>query len=222
MKELTIEQKAKAYDEAIEKAKEEYDKANGITKESLKKVFPQELKYADDEGIRKHLISLFEKFVTLGVAHECESADIKVDDILAWLEKQGELMSVGWSKEDEKIYQSIMDDTVQENQLDSKQIDWLRNIKYRYFQQPKSEWSEYNENIIVKIKTKIAQCNGFNKKNREEVFGLIDSLRPQKQWKPSNKQVYSLDRVLSFYGKGTAVYDSVKELLEQLKKLREE
>jgi hypothetical protein len=40
--EKTIEQKAKAYDEAIEKAKEEYDKADGITKESLKKVFPQE------------------------------------------------------------------------------------------------------------------------------------------------------------------------------------
>jgi hypothetical protein len=88
--EKTIEQKAKAYDRALAKAKEEYDKADGITKESLKKVFPQELKYADDEGIRKHLISLFEKFITLGVAHECESADIKVDDILAWLEKQGE------------------------------------------------------------------------------------------------------------------------------------
>ena len=42
------------------------------------------------------------------------------------------------------------------------------------------------------------------------------------EWKPSDKQIYSLDRVLSFYGKGTAVYDSVKELLKQLKKLKEE
>ena len=41
-------------------------------------------------------------------------------------------------------------------------------------------------------------------------------------WKPSDKQIYSLDRALRFYGKGTAVYDSVKELLEQLKKLRGE
>lgn len=39
----------------------------------------------------------------------------------------------GWSEEDERIYQSIIDDTVQENQLDSKQIDWLKNIKYRNF-----------------------------------------------------------------------------------------
>ena len=37
-----------------------------------------------------------------------------------------------WSEEDEKIYQSIMDDTVQENQLDSKQIDWLKSLKDRY------------------------------------------------------------------------------------------
>jgi len=42
-----------------------------------------------------------------------------------------------WSKEDERIYQSIIDDTVQENQLDIKQIDWLKSIKYRV--QPKIE-----------------------------------------------------------------------------------
>ena len=50
-----------------------------------------------------------------------------------------------WSEEDERIYQSIMDDTVQENQLDGKQTDWLRDIKYRYFPQPKQDWSEEDE-----------------------------------------------------------------------------
>ena len=48
----------------------------------------------------------------------------------------------GYTEEDEKIYQSIMDDTVQENQLNSNQTNWLRDIKYRYFPQPKQEWSE--------------------------------------------------------------------------------
>ena len=42
----------------------------------------------EDEKIRKHLISLFEKFVILGVANECETSEIKVDDILSWLKKQ--------------------------------------------------------------------------------------------------------------------------------------
>ena len=58
-----------------------------------------------------------------------------------------------WSEEDEKTYQSIIDDTVQENQLNSKQTDWLRNIKYRHFQPPKQKWSEEDEeqlNCIIK------------------------------------------------------------------------
>ena len=36
-----------------------------------------------------------------------------------------------WSEEDERMYQSIIDDTVQENQLDSYQIAWLKSLKPR-------------------------------------------------------------------------------------------
>lgn len=50
-----------------------------------------------------------------------------------------------WSKDDEKIYQSIMDDTVQENQLDEKQIDWIISLKGRIQSQLKQEWSEEDE-----------------------------------------------------------------------------
>ena len=53
-----------------------------------------------------------------------------------------------WSEEDERIYQSIMDDTVQENQLNDKQTNWLRDIKYRYFQQSKQEWSEGQMKVL--------------------------------------------------------------------------
>ena len=52
-----------------------------------------------------------------------------------------------WSEEDEKIYQSIMDDFVQENQLDEKQIDWIRDIKYRDFSQPQKQWKPSQEQI---------------------------------------------------------------------------
>ena len=37
--------------------------------------------------------------------------------------------TIEWSEEDEKMYQSIIDDTVQENQLDGNQIAWLKSIK---------------------------------------------------------------------------------------------
>lgn len=86
MKELSIEQKAEAYDKAIKIA---MNNPNCFVKDVIEDIFP-ELKESEGEKIRKHLISLFENFVTLGVANECETADIKVDNILAWLEKQGE------------------------------------------------------------------------------------------------------------------------------------
>lgn len=52
-----------------------------------------------------------------------------------------------WSEEDERIYQSIMDDTVQENQLDGKQTDWLRDIKYRHFSQPQTTWKPSDDQL---------------------------------------------------------------------------
>ena len=53
-----------------------------------------------------------------------------------------------WSEEDERIYQSIMDDTVQENQLNGKQIDWFRDIKYRIFAQPQKQWKPTEKQLI--------------------------------------------------------------------------
>lgn len=66
------------------------------------------------------------------------------------IENQGE-QKPAWNEEDERIYQSIMDDTVQENQLDDRQTEWLSNIKYRYVPQPKQEWSEDDERILKTI-----------------------------------------------------------------------
>ena len=67
----------------------------------------------------------------------CDSRK-ELSDWLKFLKDRVQLQST-WSEEDEKIYQSIMDDTVQENQLNSNQTNWLRDIKYRYFPQPKQE-----------------------------------------------------------------------------------
>ena len=42
-----------------------------------------------------------------------------------------------------------------------------------------AEWSEEYEKKISELKTFIAQCNGFNKANRQKAFNMIDALRPQ-------------------------------------------
>ena len=89
MEELSIEEKAKCYDEAIKRAgnlhKDAVEMGNNMTSKTCEIIFP-ELKESEDERIRKELIEhikankdadyvLFKKF--------------SPDDVIAWLEKQG-------------------------------------------------------------------------------------------------------------------------------------
>ena len=87
---MTQEEKAKAYDEALERAKVyknhliESNDDNGAVRE-LEYIFP-ELKESEDERIRKGLIQGF-------LEYESDYSyfkKLKVTDILTWLEKQGE------------------------------------------------------------------------------------------------------------------------------------
>ena len=86
---MTTEEKAKAYDEALERARQIKNGENGwgyydlteITP-ALEKVFP-ELKKSDDERIRKHIF----KFVDEQFPRHNEKEKAKM---LAWLEKQKE------------------------------------------------------------------------------------------------------------------------------------
>ena len=86
---------------------------------------------------------------------ELKEIEFKPDDLIeeSYQQQADNLIDIitenpaEWSEEDEKIYQSIMDDTVQENQLDEKQIDWLRNIKYRNFARPQKQWKPSEEQM---------------------------------------------------------------------------
>ena len=86
MKELNIEAKAKAYDEALERAKKEWsnnlDNAYKNYRERLEIIFP-ELAESEDEKIRKALIGMFRGY------HIQKVGDFTDKDILAWLERQG-------------------------------------------------------------------------------------------------------------------------------------
>ena len=79
MKELSIKEKAKAYDEAIERAKKLY--GNGIAEE----IFP-ELKESDDEKIRKEIISILRN------AYWTSNKN-RFNELVACLEKQGKQLT---------------------------------------------------------------------------------------------------------------------------------
>ena len=80
MKELSINEKAKAYDEAIERAKKLY--GNEIAEEIF-----HELKECDDERIKKNCIH----FLELQKQHH--AATFEIEECIAWLEKQGKQLA---------------------------------------------------------------------------------------------------------------------------------
>ena len=83
MKELTIEEKAKRYDEAL-KVLHKYDGANIMFSQSLKEEMFPELKDSKDEKIRKELIKWMKDF-----PDEIWRFLYK-KDVITWLEKHDE------------------------------------------------------------------------------------------------------------------------------------
>ena len=82
-----------------------------------------------------------------------------------------------------------------------------------------SVWSEEDESKIVKLKSLIAQCNGFNKENRNKAFELIDSIKPRHTWKPSKEQMEYLHKYAEQNNYDGAILASLYSDLKQLKQL---
>lgn len=85
MKELSIEEKAKAYDEVLERAKD-YQKVNGAAGSAvISEIFPELVENeSKDEQLRKNCIH----FLELQKSHH--AATFEIEECIAWLEKQGE------------------------------------------------------------------------------------------------------------------------------------
>ena len=89
MKELSIEEKAKRYDEAIKRAKSKIknDKDHVLYEDDVIEIFP-ELKESEDERIRKQIISFLKEF-----EHDHYRC-LDFSSWIAWLEKQGEQIDI--------------------------------------------------------------------------------------------------------------------------------
>ena len=97
MKELSIEEKAKRYDKAIERAEGLIDFCSDSELKTLKFVFP-ELKESDGEKIRNVLIGWINLEPSTSFNDTFDG--FSKEQILAWLEKQGE-QSIKWNKNTE-------------------------------------------------------------------------------------------------------------------------
>ena len=130
MKELSIEEEAKRYNEALDRAKAAHKDEDRHLKATLERIFPQlKEKDSENERIRKEIIDfVYDKTDTYELREKSNSW-------LAWLEKQCERKS--WSEEDESMFEcikwSLVDLEVKEQSMGKfgQEIAWLKSLKDR-------------------------------------------------------------------------------------------
>ena len=207
MKELSIEEKAKAYDEVRDKI------ALRFGANVAKEIFSQ-FEESKDEKIRKALIEACKQSLIVGGFHK--------DKVIAWLEKQGQTFT---KKDIDDAYLKGICDAKHELE---KQGEKGTNGNEREI--PNSVWNEEDEKMfrgIITICDIWSTKTSFYPKQNDDIVNLKkwfksikDRVQPQTTWKPSDEQMDALRYVTNFdYGGYKATLVS---LYEQLKKLRGE
>ena len=214
---MTIEEKAKAYDEALERARG-LNADNMLSNEAFEEIFP-ELAGSEDERMIKDIMDAVESCYT----------DEYVKPIRTWLEKQKEqkpiepgcpqfvfddvlaldyAMDIVYRKGNEqKLYEAL-------KSLHSRLIDAFNNE-----QQP-AEWSEEDERILKGIIGLVDHNQHYDVSNKE-MIAWLKSLRPHSHWKSSEEQMEALESAVKLY-KDTHFeihHEKIVSLYEQLKKL---
>ena len=219
MEELTIEQKAKAYDEAIEVARKYWNSPRTcIDIDVLPELFP-EIKEIDDEEIRKGLIAIITDFDSLYLQ---ENYSLSREEAIAWLEEQGEHANFR-----NKIQ---IGDKVTRNEdgvlVNLSQLKRVAKKDEKQGEQKPAEWSEDDENLLklsLENLTELKDRFGEEYGKVGDCIVLLESIKERCTWKPSKEQISVLSRSLKYINTISPNYCHVlKELLAQLNKLREE
>lgn len=200
------------YKELFNRAKAAYG-TGAYDDATLEFLFP-DLKVSEDERIRKFLIDYFTSYKIGNVATKLNG--YRIDDILAYLEKQKEQEPAEWSEEDENMIRSILDN-LRRYQLSMPnfqvelQMRWLKNLPGRFNLEPKQEWSEDDEKKINFLSRLIE----FQVKDDEYCFGdgrLIskkEAIEMLKSFRPQPKQEWSEEDSKRYISIGTTLETSV-------------
>lgn len=205
MKELSIEQKAKAYDEALERTKQiimdyDYDENDNVFME----IFPElkENKESEDEKIRREII----KYLEQTVPHHHRDEVLKSKEWIAWLEKKAEV-------------ESDMDDIEAEEKDIRKAFNKIWDEKQG--EKKPAEWSEEDKNILNGITSYLCTHDACELDGFDEWYDWLKSLKDRNLWKPSEEQIVVLELASKYERVFTPKQiDILIGLKEQLKKLK--
>jgi hypothetical protein len=229
MKELSIEQKARRYDEAKYIMKEYLESGNAgvIAENTIKKAFP-ELAEDEDERIRKDIVTYLKSILS-----NKKYGDKFIESWISWLEKQGEKKHVAKYKVGDTIYynsfgelKSMIVANVTTGGTDNPMYeDENGNAVFEkdLVEQKPAAWSEEDKEILDGIIEDIEvlkeeEGNKDVKAAYQREIDWLKSLSPQPHWKPSDEQMNDLKEAIEFLG----CTKTLLSLYEQLLKLREE
>ena len=166
----------KKYKESLARAREIH-----FSKDEMEYIFP-ELKESEDENIRKAILS--ELDYLQNKEGWSDFGDYQIEDVIAWLEKQGEQKPVEPQQDmlSQEKYAKAVDECVYGEQ---KSAEWSEEYKMmlqyaiEHFERQKRNYTE----------------GGDGKKAMQEFIDWLKSLRPQSTWKPSDEQMDALQYV---------------------------
>lgn len=241
---MKTEEKAKAYDEALEQAQKELAVCGSINCDAARQIFrlfPQ-LCESEDERIRKALIKEFKE----KVQKSFEWKDgIPNNAVLAWLEKQKDHFRDDTKMVEQKSAENGVDiiktsallaaDRLASAEMTGRlkeRSEILENPEEYGLQKP-AEWSEEDENIINNICDYLLGELRFSDVAKEKAIVFLHSLRPPKgwkegwcedckvrynHWKPSEEQIEALNYAIAEWDGGKKL-EGLYALRTDLKKL---
>ena len=216
------------YKKTLEKARKELQACGSLDCDAARQIFRffPELKENEDEKMLREIKRYIKEQGNKPTG--LPNGTAAVADMLAWLEKQGK-QKLYTDFSSLRTWKYIVDAVWTEKEgigqyLDSPFTEEVaKKLQKRFGNiEPKPSWSEEDEKRISSILLSIEYCKEQYPDLREYQYDIdwLKSLRPQKQWKPSEEQMDALRYVTNFdYGGYKAILVS---LYEQLKKLREE
>lgn len=244
MKELSIEEKARRFDEVLAMAKEciTYIPDDAVVKYMLN-MFP-ELKESEDERIKNVLIGWINLEPSISFNDTFDG--FSKEQILAWLEKQGEnhivnnnemVKNVEVIKEEkvdnaDKVELMSLDEAIKHcNEkscrnnacaLEHKQIEkWLTELKE--IKEQNHVWGEDDEMRYINL-IRLVKYSSENDVTKESFINFINKLKSFKDrytWKPSDEQMNALDSTMQYSQVSPNFFMYLNSLFNDLMKLRE-
>ena len=136
-------------------------------------------------------------------------------------------VETGWSEEDRTMAFTLMRDVDQMSYVSkegkNERIGWLNSLDEK-FASRESSWSEEDDSMVEDVRNSFEfHCDEMTEALQEQYnkfFDKVKSLKPQKQWKPSEEQINALKEACDKHWEPDGL-DPLYTLYEHLKKLRE-